>query len=66
MEQKQLSPEMNLLFEQSVKELEEHARIAFEEKGWRLTKCFSCGTPFLEKDWATPPDCPCCHASRVE
>jgi rubrerythrin len=66
METKHLSPEMELLFEQSVKELEEYAEEVFAEKGWRLTKCFSCGAPFLEKNWATRPQCPICKASRVD
>lgn len=66
MDARHITPEKELLFEQAVKELEEHARLAFAEKGWRYTKCFNCGNPILEKNWHTPPDCPICHHSRVE
>ena len=54
------------LFGDAVQQLEDRRNGIGIEKGLKLTKCYSCGGVFWEKDWATPPSCPHCKRSRVD
>lgn len=59
-------PNNSTLLDVAAKQLEEYGAEMLRERGWKLSKCCSCGHPIWEKSWHEPPSCPYCHASRVD